>query len=250
MSSSPLINISLGKGTKSANKAIKAARSNELVFAVVGHAGSGTSEVANQLAKRLEEMAVETHILKARHVISDWALANGKKPPVDATAGTKKLLTDVIYFQDLGDEMRAQKIDGEADHTAVARGLVRAIRQARAKSHHQEYKAGVLIEPDGQPRTYILDSLRHPAEVELLKAVYGPAFTLIGVVCEERRRLARLSEKYSDAKEPKTVQDFMERDANAKEKYGQHVADAFHMSDFFLDNSEDRTNETGDANKH
>ena len=187
-------------------------------------------------------------MLKARNVISQWALANGKKPPVDAPSEQKKLLSDVIYFQDLGDEMRAQKINGEADHTAVAKGLVKAIRQARAKAHHQEYKAGVLIEPDGQPRTYILDSLRHPAEVELLRAIYGPAFTLIGVVCEESRRLARLMNKY--AEETKIVQEFMERDANAKEKHGQHVADAFHLSDFFLDNSEDRTDEKGEANKH
>jgi len=236
------------KGGQAARKALKAVRSNELVFAVVGHAGSGTSEVAIKLAELLRQMGVDPPILKARHVISEWARSKGRTPPVDAGPREGKLLKDVEDFQDLGDEMRAQEIDGEADHTAVAKGLVRAIRQTRAKAHKREYNSTVLIEPDGQPRTYILDSLRHPAEVELLRAVYGPAFTLIGVVCEERRRLSRLMEKHPTAKESE-VQEFMDRDANAKEKYGQHVADAFHLSDFFLDNSENRTDENGNSNR-
>ena len=248
MSSNPLVQINTGTGPQKANKAIKAARSNELVFAVVGHAGSGTSEVANTLAKRLEEMGVDTHVLKARSVIAAWATANGKMQPKDTASGEKKLLSDVVYFQDLGDEMRSQKIGGEADHTAVAKGLVKAIRQARAKALNQQYEAGKLIEPDGKPRTYILDSIRHPAEVELLRAIYGSAFTLIGVVCEENRRMARLMDKFSE--DAGRVQEFMERDANDKEKHGQHVGDAFHLSDFFLDNSENRADEKGDANKH
>ena len=39
----------------------------------------------------------------------------------------------------------------------------------------------------------------------------------------------------------------MERDADATEKHGQHVADAFHLSDYFVDNTVDRT-KNGNAN--
>jgi len=51
---------------------------NKLVFAVDGHAGSGTSVVANQLSNvlfdtKVGEGAFEAEILKARDVIAAWA---------------------------------------------------------------------------------------------------------------------------------------------------------------------------------
>jgi deoxycytidylate deaminase len=41
----------------------------------------------------------------------------------------------------------------------------------------------------------------------------------------------------------------MKRDADSDEKCGQHVEDAFHLSDFFVDHSMDRTNKDGTGNK-
>lgn len=96
--------------------------------------------------------------------------------------------------------MRKQKTSsGEEDHAAVARGLVLRIRATRAEILKLGYAPGQPVPPDGKPRAYILDSLRHPAEVNLLRAIYGDAFILIGVVCEERRRIERMSHKYRDA---------------------------------------------------
>jgi hypothetical protein len=54
--------------------------SNELVFAVVGHVGSGTSEVAEALEdvlKGLKEKPFDTTIIKARDLIVEWATLNG-----------------------------------------------------------------------------------------------------------------------------------------------------------------------------
>ena len=248
MSSVPLIKIQSATGEHSARNAVRALRSNELVFAVVGHAGSGTSEVANMLTKVLRDSHYDVHPLKAREVISAWAIANGKALPAERADG-RKLLSDVVQFQNLGDEMRAQVIDGVPEYAAVAKALVRRIRRARATAQGKKFDPKSAIHPNGDARAYILDSLRHPAEVDLLRTLYGPAFTLIGVVCEEKRRAARLMAKYDDAGQG-DAQRFMERDANAQEKHGQHVADAFHISDFFIDNSEDRKDENGQANKH
>jgi dephospho-CoA kinase len=93
--------------------------------------------------------------------------------------------------------------------------------------------------PDGVHRAYILDSLRHPAEVHLLRHVYQDAFVLIGVACEENKRMSRLLDKYPDAGKTR-ITEFMKRDADAQEKHGQKVADTFHLSDFFVDNTIDR----------
>jgi deoxycytidylate deaminase len=216
--------------------------SNEFVFAVVGHAGSGTSKVADTLARLLLERKFgnepfEVVTLKARDVIKEWARNNGKLIPTETGV---KLLSDVKKLQDYGDEMRAEKTkSGEEDHAAIARGFILRIRQQRAAKLGQSCEGYEEIAPDGKPRAYILDCLRHPAEANMLRRVYEDSFVLIGVVCEEEKRIGRISQKFSDGGRQAAIE-FMKRDADAIEKYGQHVAAAFHLSDYFIDNTDDQ----------
>ena len=95
------------------------------------------------------------------------------------------------------------------------------------------------IEPDKQKRAYILDSLKHFAEVELLRSLYQGAFILIGIVCDADARRDRLSRKYDDAGRA-LAQSFMERDRRSSDPFGQRVEDTFHLSDAFIDNGPER----------
>jgi len=216
--------------------------SNELVFAVVGHAGSGTSTVAMQLSNLLKERTIsgqqyQVVVLKAREVINEWAERKGN--PRKEEYGSSPL-EQVRMLQDYGDDMRAEKNSaGKQDYAAIARALAIKVKAARANQMGVPSDRGKAVQPDGKPRAYILDSLRHPEEVNLLRRVYSRAFVLIGVVCEEERRIRRISEKYGQP-DTKDILAFMKRDADADQKYGQHVADAFHLADYFIDNTEDR----------
>ncbi|MEW6480548.1 MAG: anti-phage dCTP deaminase [Pseudomonadota bacterium] len=219
---------------------------NELIFAVVGHVGSGTSEVAKTLESLLKTAsgglpAHDVQVFKASDLISEWAVTVGKEPP--ALVDGKKTLQIVETFQDLGDDMRKNT----ADFAAVARAFAVRIRKRRAECLGLPVNPNEPIVPDGSPRAYILDSIRHPAEVELLRHIYQDAFVLVGVVCEESTRLKRVTSKYPDAGKTKALE-FMRRDAKAVQKHGQRVSDAFHLSDFFLDNTEDRYRDDGSAN--
>lgn len=219
---------------------------NELIFAVVGHVGSGTSEVAKTLDSLLRTAAGglpahDVNVFKASDLIAEWAAATGKTVP--ALVDGKKTLQIVEQFQDLGDSMRRDT----GDFAAVARAFAVKVRQRRAERLGLTLKPNEPVSPDGSPRAYILDSIRHPAEVELLRHIYQEAFVLVGVVCEESTRLNRVTTKYPDAGRAK-AQDFMRRDAKAIQKHGQRVSDAFHLSDFFLDNTEDRYREDQSAN--
>lgn len=224
---------------------------NELVFGVVGHAGAGTSTVADTLAKLLQQTKVgqdtfEVELIVAQTVIREWAKERNKPfPPV----AEKPTLHQVQELQDLGDAMRAEETEGGvADHSAVARRMILKIRAQRGEKTHQAVEGGKPVKPDGKHRVYILDSLRHPAEVALLRHIYQDAFILIGVVCEEEKRIERLGKKCKDAGRENALE-FMRRDADADEKHGQHVADTFHLSDFFVDHSMDRTNRDGSSNR-
>ena len=225
---------------QSAESVVRAQAGNELFFAVVGHVGSGTSQVARMLIselvkKRSRVSPYQVFVLKARDEIETWAREQGQSiehPKSPTLQYTRRL-------QDLGDEMRQS-----GDHAAVARRLIERISVTRARAQNlaeNEVTRGDVIEPDGKPRAYILDAIRHPDEVHLLRSVYQNAFTLIGVVCDDEvERIKRLTRKYEDCGE-KNAKDFMRRDAKAPEKHGQRVADAFHLADVFIDNSANRS---------
>ncbi len=197
-------------------------KANELIFAVVGHVGSGTTAVADALKALLvegkDDVKYDVHILKAREVILDWAKSKDKVlPPDDRTD-----LNVVTKLQDLGDEMRRES----DDNAVVARSLVGRVRRTRADIVGEDSLSDKPITPDGKPRAYILDSIRHPAEVHLLRHVYQDAFVLIGVVCDEDVRQERITNKYKNAGGA-LAREFMQRDARAKPAHGQRVSDAF-----------------------
>jgi deoxycytidylate deaminase len=218
--------------------------SNEFVFAVVGHVGSGTTKIATSLSELLSKGPVagdsfDTEIIKARELIEGWATENKKALP---NATLRDLKTTELY-QDLGDEMRAT-----GDHAAVANRAIQRIRLVRAQKQKMENPGDKPVEPDGSRRAYIVDSIRHPAEVELLRRVYREAFVLIGVVCDAEVRLTRLqSGKYSSSSKDE-ISKFMERDSRASEDYGQRVSDAFHMADYFVDNTAPQLLDNGKGN--
>ena len=223
------------RGAKNSQKVIAENVSNEIVFGIVGHVGSGNTTVAETLKKTLERhtsggQKFAVAIIKARTVIEESMKKLGR--PI-ATTKDQKLIADVIKYQDAGDELRKE------DLAAVARGSVALIRKERAKMQGAVAEPDKPVIPDGRPRAFVIDSIRHPAEVGLLRRIYGDAFVLIGVVSEHDERLQRISGKYEDAGEA-SAKKFMQRDSKAPEKHGQRVSDAFHLSDFFVDNTEKR----------
>lgn len=228
------------------NTTILQQAANELIFAVVGHVGSGTSVVAKTLANILRDSSLsspyEVQIIKATDVITAWAKSSGR-PILPSQDGQKKTLDNVMAYQNIGDAMRLET----GDHAAVAKAFAIKIRELRAAHLKINLEGREPVMPDGALRAYILDSIRHPAEVELLRHIYQDAFFLMGVVCEESKRLSRVTAKYADAGQQRAEQ-FMRRDAKAGQGHGQRVSDAFHLSDFFVDNTEERRNRDGTAN--
>ena len=210
---------------RDAHEIVQKLVSREYVFGVVGPVGSGTSEVAETLERYLEAAEYDVVILKARDIITAWSAVSGfsipQAPKMDQTEA----------LQDAGDAYRLSQ--GTA---AVAVGLIDKIRGNRASSIGVGVKNGEAVLPDDKKRAYILDSLRNPAEVALLRRVYQQAFCLIGVICDEDTRHKRLAVKYQDAGKAK-IDVFMKRDEKAEEKHGQQVSSTFHLADFFLENS-------------
>ncbi len=220
---------------KDSKAVIAESRSNELFFAVVGPVGAGGSQAMKALARVCEAKKYSVQAIKGSKLIREWAGGQGQPVPNE-----KASLEIVTELQNLGDQMRERGV------AEVAKAAMREIAKRRAEATGQDYVPGETVVPDSQPRVYLIDSIRHPAEIHLLRRTYGNAFGLIGVVCEEGERKRRILSKYflfAEHGKPETidaVNDFMNRDSDDSEKkHGQHVTEAFFEADFFLDNSQD-----------
>ncbi|MFV1976985.1 MAG: anti-phage dCTP deaminase [Candidatus Scalindua sp.] len=231
--------------TPDSRKIVLEHAANELVFGVVGHVGSGTTQIAETLKGLLSDESLaggsfDTEIIKAREIISDWATSAGETIPTTASND----LTTSESLQNLGDKMRKEI----PDHAAVAKCMALNIRKLRAQKTGSRLADQEPVKPDGSRRAYILDSIRHPTEVNLLRHVYQDAFILVGVVCEESKRLDRLTKKYTNAG-VEAAKKFMKRDAKAGDTFGQRVSDAFHLADYFVDNTVSRVLDNNDPNE-
>lgn len=200
-------------------------RSQEVVFAVVGYAGSGTSFVAHRLKAYLKKCYYQPFEIKARIVLDEYATTSGIRIPSTPLLPIKR----TTQYQEIGDKLR----ETSGEYGSVAAYMIRRISKIRSKSH------------DCSKNVYILDSLKHPHEVDLLRHVYGNGFCLIGVGCRPDIRTVRLQTKFNiDNPESLDLVTFVHRDAEDSEnKFGQQVNDTFHRSDYFVDNTPSRENE-------
>lgn len=81
-------------------------------------------------------------------------------------------------------------------------------------------------------RVHILNSLKRPKEVELLRAIYGSGFYLIGVFASEKDRLKYLTQ---DKNIPfRDAMTLMRRDQDEEAPYGQRSRDTFQLADVFI----------------
>ncbi|MHB8254045.1 MAG: anti-phage dCTP deaminase [Acidiferrobacter sp.] len=202
--------------------------SEEYIFAVVGYAGSGTSNVATQLKKLLTQHSPNVETVKARDALSSYATTDQSSSASVATEVEK-----ITRYQNLGDDLR--KKTGE--NGAVAAYMIRKISELRPPADRD---ASAI---------FIIDSLKNPAEVALLRHVYGENFCLVGVGCRPDTRKKRLARKlrldHGNENDKTMLDDFMERDAeDSAHSYGQKVNDTFHLSDYFVDNTPSHDDET------
>jgi deoxycytidylate deaminase len=93
---------------------------------------------------------------------------------------------------------------------------------------------------------YILRSLKTPAEVRLLRKVYGRAFFVISAYSSHEARIARLSRrigssvgdadlsKHRDVAEKLNERDEKDRESPGGNRWGQNVSDTFPEGDLFI----------------
>lgn len=94
--------------------------------------------------------------------------------------------------------------------------------------------------PENSRKAFIINSLKHDAEIKALREIYGKNFYQISLYESPTIRKDVLINDIGMTLEQ--AEDLMERDEGEQNDYGQHTRDAFHLADYFI-KYDNKTNE-------
>jgi deoxycytidylate deaminase len=188
-------------------------QNSELIIGLVSAVGTEVGLVVNTLIDRLG--LFDYRSVEQIHIAKD--VIRKTDPDLYKTDDEYQRVNELMTA---GDKARKRA----KDNSILALGAAAEIGKKR-------------LEKEGEPRVrqrqaYIINSLKHPEEVERLRQIYGDGFYLIGVYSDEDRRLTQLVEKKGIHEDQ--ARRLMERDADEQLKHGQRTRDTFYLADFFV----------------
>ncbi len=199
----------------------------ELVFALVGPVGSGCTSTY----QLLEEILQDDYDYKIHYYHLSRYISDGAKLVEEKDGNSLQGAERIDYLQTVGDKLRKA-----CGNSYLAAKAVEEIAQQRDVDGFGKTEAGQSV-PKKLRHIHIIDSLKHPEEIKLLRATYGEIFWLIGVFAPLAVREQRLEyQKHLDAQAISTI---VQRDYTEDDDHGQNVRDVFYQADFFLRNDQE-----------
>jgi len=173
----------------------------ELVIGIVSAVGTESTRVIGPLTDRLKGFGYTVEDIRVSSIL-----------PVPASAARE--YDRIKHYMCEGDKLR----QSSKNNVILAAGVAQQISQKRG----------------GAPtkKAYIVNSLKHPREVEFLRKVYGDGFYLIGIHADVKRRHKYLTEDKSCTQEQ--ANELIKIDEDESFDHGQKTRDTYHLADFFL----------------
>lgn len=186
---------------------------SELVIALSCAVGTDILPVRKVIEEELKTYGYKSHTIKISKTLLE---------PLSEDISTSNNYTRAMKLMDLGNEMRKES----GDYAILARGAIHQITQYRKTANVNSNNAPL------QATAYIIDSLKHPEEVKLLRDVYATGFYLFAVNESEPSRRENLNSSKNIGRQD--AQALIDRDLEEKEKYGQKTRRVFELADFHL----------------
>lgn len=209
---------------------------NEIVIAVVGALGTDLKMVQLAIEKALDEVGYSAVPIRLSELISD---VPGFRLSADCMSESYDIRVNALM--DAGNGIRS-KLGGDA----LAKLAVTKIRDIRDQANSGKSLSGNEHEESSLPllRTaYILRSLKHPEEVDLLRSIYGDSFFLFAAFCPKSIRVQKLAHwirgsrhrHRADEFEPIAMKLLQKDEEEPDNKMGQQVRKTFWLGDAFVD---------------
>lgn len=173
---------------------------SELVIGIVTAVGTETSRVVTPLKDRLRHFGYDAEEIRVSSLLSGGA-----------DSSEYERIKGLIAA---GDEIRKRT----ENNGILAYGAAKLVLERRSETTKK--------------RAFIINSLKHPDEVELLRKIYGQGFYLVGVHADKVRRLSYLTNDKGFTSTQ--AAELTEIDEDEKIPHGQRTRDTYHLADFFL----------------
>ena len=188
----------------------------ELIIGIITTVGAYKQQLIDDLKDSLRKFEYDVEILSVTSEVIDGLM---KDKPTFINEATR-----INYYMNAGNSIR----DNASDNKILMRGIINKIYASRSGDEKGKIP--------GQKKAYIIDSIKHPDEVEILRDIYKDAFFLIGFTGDyEKRKSYLVTKKGLNESQAKEI---LARDEHEELAYGQHVRDAFQMADFFIMDSD------------
>ncbi|MHB1122791.1 MAG: anti-phage dCTP deaminase [Ramlibacter sp.] len=206
-------------------------KSDELVVALAGPIGCGIGSIVDGLTERLKEHGYQ-HVVRVKlSKFLEEAIAKNLVPTWTPSLGASARLIRYRRLQDAGKQIRRTSGNPAilAEYAAQEIALDRTRRHR--ESNHTVTSSGGPIVPGRI--AYVIDQLKRPEEVALLRAVYRNLFYLVGITRINDRRVDALKAEQVRGDE---VQALIDIDRLEDNEDGQQLDKTLHLADYFIRN--------------
>jgi len=212
-------------------KEIEGRRTEELILAFCGPLGSEISTVAEKLAERIEDFGYSTNHISVSDFINVIPLKQEDAPKRELESEE----ANRIYNAQSGGNNCRQKYGNDI----LALFSVKEIAFERQENIATENAGGnTELAKKSRRKAHIIDSLKHPDEITLLRSVYGDMFYLFGILCAKPIRRNRLERNKGISSAD--AEFLMKRDESEELEYGQKLIETLQYSDFFIRNNHEK----------
>jgi deoxycytidylate deaminase len=201
-------------------------RSEELILAFAGPIGCGIKLAISEAQSSLESIGYKVHVIKLSRLI-ERNIDNGNIVITTPGDSLSKGAQRIIRLQNGGNALRKQE-----GTSILVENAIQEIVILRGKQQKEDNFDGNFMDYVPKLTAYLIDQVKHPDEVSLLRIVYGQMFNLIGVISVAEKRRSRLSGM--DKISANEISDLMERDRRQEADNEQQLDKALQMADFFI----------------
>ncbi|MEF2509892.1 anti-phage dCTP deaminase [Vibrio mimicus] len=172
----------------------------ELVIGIVSAVGTEYKRVTEPLIDRLKGFGYSVQEIRVSACLPSFS-------------GTDEY-ERIKHYMQAGDALRKNS----ENNAILAAGVAKNISSSRSSSSSK--------------RAFIVNSLKHPREVEFLRKIYGDGFYLIGIHADEKRRHQHLTDDKGMTQAQ--ANELIRIDEDESFDHGQKTRDTYHLADFFL----------------
>lgn len=173
----------------------------DLIIGIVSAVGTEDKNVTETLSNRLQGFSYKVEEIRVSSCLPIFEEANEYER--------------IKHYMQQGNAVRKNS----QNNAIMAAGVAKKISEARSTNTTSK-------------QAFIVNSLKHPDEVEFLRKIYGDGFYLIGVHADEKRRRRYLTEDKSLTQNE--ADELIRIDEDENVNYGQKTRDTYHLSDFFI----------------